>query len=338
MVAHVLEVPAGAGVGAGPAPSTPGGAPGARALPSTRSIVHSTGTFGEARGTRRRSAPRRGAQSSRAAGTRPRRNSAETPALTWKGARRRSRRVGHVHHVRAPRLCHARESVGEERASPRLVAEARASRPAVRSRCRRRAPRATGSSLGGRGVARPSACARVERWVAGRVVHVRELEVLPHQDAARVAPVVEGVGLVDHGAADAQHVHARVAGGVERPRRRLPAARRSVTTCRAGSSTRPAEDAHAVDHEHEAAVPRVDREGAEGDVADIDADHLAADLELHPERRARLRPVRVRPPEGRGGARVPRRRRGCAPPRSIASDARSPKARPPPRRLRRRAP
>ena len=49
-----------------------------------------------------------------------------------------------------------------------------------------------------------------------RIVHVGEHEVLPHQNAELVAEIVEGVGLVDHRAADADHVHAGVAQLLER--------------------------------------------------------------------------------------------------------------------------
>jgi len=39
------------------------------------------------------------------------------------------------------------------------------------------------------------------------VVHVGEHEILPQQDAVGIAQVEEVVALVDHHAADAQHVH-----------------------------------------------------------------------------------------------------------------------------------
>ena len=51
---------------------------------------------------------------------------------------------------------------------------------------------------------------------ARRIVHVGEHEVLPDENAELVAQIVEGVGLVHHGAADAQHVHARVSQALER--------------------------------------------------------------------------------------------------------------------------
>ena len=55
-----------------------------------------------------------------------------------------------------------------------------------------------------------------ERLVRRRVVHVGEHEVLPDENAELIAEIVEGVGLVDHRPADAQHVHAGVSQAFER--------------------------------------------------------------------------------------------------------------------------
>ena len=52
---------------------------------------------------------------------------------------------------------------------------------------------------------------RAELGIPDRVVHVREHEVLPNQEAQLVAERVEVVALVGHRAADAHHVRAGIA-------------------------------------------------------------------------------------------------------------------------------
>ena len=132
-----------------------------------------------------------------------------------------------------------------------------------------------------------------EGGVILRIVHVGEHEVLPHEDAELVAQIVEVVALVDHGAADAQNVHA----GLSRLRQRrgvrgpIGAERERVERRPAGAAT---EDGHAVDAQLELVVAD---DLAQADRTELDSSTDVTDLEAHLV--ARRLAVRVRPPAHR---------------------------------------
>ena len=126
------------------------------------------------------------------------------------------------------------------------------------------------------GCSRASCCAprrrplRANAASSDRVVHVGEHEVLPDEDAELVAGVVERVGLVDHGAADAQHVHAGVARAARALRAaaaRSPRARR----CRRWSSTAPRQKTGTpLTRSAKPSASRSSVDGAESDAAAVE--------------------------------------------------------------------
>jgi len=105
-----------------------------------------------------------------------------------------------------------------------------------------------------------------------RVRSAGEHEVLPDQDAQRVAQVVEDIVLVDAPAPHAQHVHVRVAGGFQQHLVPLGGDRAHERIGRDPVGA-PGEDRHAVEHEAEEARPRLRRVDrlVEGDGADAGA-------------------------------------------------------------------
>ncbi len=110
-----------------------------------------------------------------------------------------------------------------------------------------------------------------EGVVGERVVHAREHEVLPDQDAQLVAQVVERVLLVGADAGHAQHVHARVADG-EDGRPQVVDRRREPDDVERGPQRAPGEDRHAVDVQGQAvALDVVVRGRPGGDLAEADA-------------------------------------------------------------------
>ena len=92
-----------------------------------------------------------------------------------------------------------------------------------------------------------------EAFIAGRVVHVREHEVLPDHQAELVAGLEKGIIFVDHAAVDPQHVQPsrlhlreRSAGRLRRRSRTDDIERRPVRAA--------AEDRYAVDVQREVAI------------------------------------------------------------------------------------
>src|SRR6185312_2377588 len=123
-----------------------------------------------------------------------------------------------------------------------------------------------------------------------------EHQVLPQQDAAFVQRVVEGLVLVDHGAADAQHVHAGsaylgdgLAQGIRRGGQLDDIQRRP-----AGAAT---EHVDAIDAQREIPLGAFDLEGAETGAAEIDGDVFSAALHLDRDPVTGRLAMRVRPPE-----------------------------------------
>ena len=112
---------------------------------------------------------------------------------------------------------------------------------------------------------------RRERLVVPGIVHAGEHEVLPDQDAQLVAEVVKAIGLVRHRAADAHHVHPRIAQLLERSaiRGRIGGEGREVQWRPAGTA---AEHRNAIDDEAEALAVgvAVDVDGAEAHAAEVD--------------------------------------------------------------------
>ena len=125
----------------------------------------------------------------------------------------------------------------------------------------------TGTALPARRLLRHlGAHAGEEGLVVPGVVHAGEHELLPHQHAERIAGVEEGIALVNHGAADTQHVHAGIAGLLHGREQRFGAAREGhhLERCPAGAA---AEDGHAVDLQTEAACGGVGVEAPEAEGA-----------------------------------------------------------------------
>ena len=136
-----------------------------------------------------------------------------------------------------------------------------------------------------------------ERVVRRRIVHAGEHEVLPDQDAELVAQVVEEVGLVDHRAADADHVDAGVAQTLERGAIATGIRIESGDIQRSPADTA-AEHWNAVDAYAEtlAVGVTVDLQGAETYPAKIDLDSACIRIERHSHRKQRLPAMCMRPP------------------------------------------
>ena len=128
-----------------------------------------------------------------------------------------------------------------------------------------------------------------------RIIHVGEHEIVPEQDAVRIAPVEEGVALVDHGSADAKHVHSA----------RDDLGERSVECGgarveRDGVERRPtgaaAEDGHVVHANGEVVGLGRQRDGAKADVTQVDVGGTARVADAESRRVERRGAVRVREP------------------------------------------
>ena len=115
-----------------------------------------------------------------------------------------------------------------------------------------------------------------------RIVHVREHEVLPDEDPELVAEIVKRVGLVDHRAADAHHVHAGVAQQLERGAI-LSGGRASELARSSGVQQTPRQKIGVpltVRPKPLAVGAAIDGDGAEADATEIDRMRHAVDVEV----------------------------------------------------------
>ena len=132
--------------------------------------------------------------------------------------------------------------------------------------------------------------------VLDRVIHVGKHEILPDENAKLIAQFIKIRRLVDHGAADTQHVQASVARELK-----CPAQCRSLSMQRekVGSSpTRaPAKHRNAVDDELNPTVGLIDRDSLKADGTSVDTKPLVIYLyfQLPPEKSWRA--VCVGPPQ-----------------------------------------
>ena len=136
-----------------------------------------------------------------------------------------------------------------------------------------------------------------EVLVLDRVVHVGEHEILPHQDAEFVAEVIEVVALVNHRAADAEHVHARIPSQaqVALDRHAVSLRRQDVAD---GPAYTSAIDRDAVDL-HRKAVLLWHMKLTEAELATRNDVIFLFEMEVQGAREERLVAVGMRPPQGR---------------------------------------
>ncbi len=134
-----------------------------------------------------------------------------------------------------------------------------------------------------------------ELGIVGGIVEVGEHEVLPHEDAELVAQLVEALILVDRRSRHAQHVHAGVAGELQPGPEGCGASGKRRDVCRRPHGAA-AENRFAIEREAETASvgAAIDLDAAEARSAEIDRRGADADADFVQCRRA----VRVRPPGG----------------------------------------
>ena len=135
--------------------------------------------------------------------------------------------------------------------------------------------------------------AGAKRWIGDRVVHVGEHEIVPDKNSQLVAEREKILALVDHRAADADHVHVRIARLLQPRTHRRPIAGQRHEIRRAPAGTTREDRLTVHDQRKTLAVDAsIDRERSETDLPEIDLD--AIDFDTDPVKRRRV--VRMRPP------------------------------------------
>ncbi len=140
----------------------------------------------------------------------------------------------------------------------------------------------------------------MEDGIRKGIIHVGEHEVLPHQDPQLVAQVVEGVRLVDHGAAHPQQVEAGLPGEDERTAEGPGIASEAADVLR--SPAGPAgEHWAAIHHQLNGTPAAVHGHGLEPGGTEVHGDRTSLRLQAQGGLDPGRRPVGVGPPEGRVG-------------------------------------